>query len=264
MLEQIVPNIGMQQASISVFFPCYNDAQTIGQLVLSAGSTLAQITHDYEVIVVDDGSWDTSAAVLAALQQQVPYLRVIRHETNRGYGGALRSGFHEARKELVFYTDGDGQYDPRQLVDLLACLSDDVDVVQGWKLQRQDGLHRKVIGRLYHHAVSALFGLHLRDVDCDFRLLRRHVLDSFDLTSNSGSITVELMARVAQGGYVVCEVPVNHYARQHGRSQFFNLRRVAQTLWQLTGLWVGLRAGFQPAAQAGNGGFAAAASVQAD
>ncbi|HEU0168686.1 MAG TPA: glycosyltransferase family 2 protein [Chloroflexota bacterium] len=229
------------QPSISAFFPCYNDAATIGGVVEAADRTLRRLTDDYEIIVVNDGSRDNSADVLAALAVANQRLRVVTHEKNRGYGGALRTGFAEAKKDLVFYTDGDAQYDPGELQTLYAELAPDVDVVQAWKIERHDGWHRKVLGRMYHHVVRFGFGLHVRDIDCDFRLIRRRVLDSFSLKCASGSICVELLSRIEQGGFRVREVGVHHYSRPYGHSQFFSFGRIAGTLWQLLGLWFSLR-----------------------
>jgi hypothetical protein len=149
--------------------------------------------------------------------------------------------FAAATKDLIFYTDGDAQYDPGELAMLYDHLTPDIDVVQGWKIERADPLHRKIIGSTYHHFVRFWFGLHLRDVDCDFRLFRRRVLESFPLESNSGCITVEMMTRIEQGGFRVREVPVHHYHRAYGQSQFFNFPRVARTLIELSGLWVRLK-----------------------
>ena len=227
---------------LSIFFPAYNDAGTIASLVITSVKVAATLTDDYEVIVINDGSKDDTAKILDELARIYPeHVRIVHHQKNRGYGGALRSGFATASKDFVFYTDGDAQYDPAELGKLYACLSPDVDVVQGWKIERHDPLHRKVIGRLYHHCVRWWFGLHLRDVDCDFRLFRRHVLESFPLESNSGCITVEMMTRVEQGGFRVVEVPVHHYFRAYGQSQFFNFGRVARTLEELGGLWIRLK-----------------------
>lgn len=210
-------------------------------MVLLASLTLRELTDDYEIVVVNDGSRDHSGRVLAELQEIYPRLRIVTHERNRGYGGALRSGFRAATKDLIFYTDGDAQYDPTELQLLYQHLREDVDVVQGWKIERHDPLHRKIIGRVYHHFVRFAFGLHLHDVDCDFRLIRRPVLESFPLRSDSGVITVELMARIEQGGYRVREVKVHHYFRAYGQSQFFNVSRVGRTLYQMAGLWIRLR-----------------------
>jgi glycosyltransferase involved in cell wall biosynthesis len=227
--------------SITAFFPCYNDSGTIASIVITADRTLRDLTNDYEIIVGDDASTDRSAEILDELDGLYPRLRVLHHPINRGYGGNLRSMFAEATKDLIFYTDGDAQYDPAELVVLYRQLGPDVDVVQGWKIERHDPLHRKIIGRAYHHFVRRWFGLRLRDVDCDFRLFRRHVLESFPLHSNSGCITVEMMTRIEQGGFTVLEVPVHHFHRAYGRSQFFNFGRVARTLVELSSLWVTLK-----------------------
>jgi glycosyltransferase involved in cell wall biosynthesis len=232
---------GTERPSITAFFPCYNDAGTIATIVITADQTLRDLTDDYEIIVGNDASTDNSAQLLTELEKMYPRLRVLHHATNRGYGGNLRSMFAAATKDLIFYTDGDAQYDPAELVLLHKNLAPDVDVVQGWKIERSDPLHRKIIGRVYHHFVRFWFGLHLRDVDCDFRLFRRHVLESFPLESNSGCITVEMMTRIEQGGFRVREVPVHHYHRAYGESQFFNFPRVARTLQELTVLWVKLK-----------------------
>ncbi|TME41545.1 MAG: glycosyltransferase family 2 protein [Chloroflexi bacterium] len=216
--------------SITAFFPCYNDSGTIASVVITADRTLRVLADDYEIIVGDDASTDNSVAILEELRRLYPRLRVLHHAANRGYGGNLRSMFAEATKDLIFYTDGDAQYDPAELTLLYQHLGADVDVVQGWKIERHDPLHRKIIGRVYHHFVRRWFGLHLRDVDCDFRLFRRQVL-----------FTVEMMTRIEQGGFSVVEVPVHHYHRAYGESQFFNFRRVARTLTELSRLWIRLK-----------------------
>ncbi len=231
----------MSRPSITAFFPCYNDAGTIATIVITADRTLRDLTDDYEIVVGNDASTDNSRDILAELEAIYPHLRVLDHATNRGYGGNLRSMFAEATKDLIFYTDGDAQYDPAELSVLYEHLTPEVDVVQGWKIARSDPLHRKIIGRVYHHFVRLWFGLHLRDVDCDFRLFRRYVLESFPLESNSGCITVEMMTRIEQGGFRVREVPVHHYHRAFGQSQFFNFGRVARTLWELSLLWMRIK-----------------------
>jgi len=230
-----------QRPSITAFFPCYNDAGTIASIIITADRTLRELTDDYEIIVANDASTDNSAVILEELRSIYPRLRVMHHTRNHGYGGNLRSMFAAATKDLIFYTDGDAQYDPAELAKLYKKLTPEIDVVQGWKIERSDPLHRKVIGRVYHHFVRWWFGLHLRDVDCDFRLFRRHVLESFPLESNSGCITVEMMTRTEQGGFKVIEVPVHHYHRAYGQSQFFNFSRVARTLVELTGMWFRLK-----------------------
>lgn len=224
--------------SLSVFFPAYNDAGTIASLVISAVKTAATLTPDFEVLVINDGSTDDTAAILDELARVYPqHVRIIHHPVNRGYGGALRSGFAHARKDLVFYTDGDAQYDPAELAAFVAAASVDVDVVQGFKLGRSDNLARKVVGRVYHRFVKLAFGLRIRDTDCDFRLIRRSVLERVHLEHTSGVICVELVRKLQDAGARFVEVGVHHYPRLHGRSQFFKVSAVLRTLRDLAGLW---------------------------
>ena len=225
-----------ERPSISVFFPAYNDGGTIASMVVSALLTLQEVTDDYEVIVVNDGSRDYTPKVLDELARQYPQVRVIHHPQNRGYGGALRSGFAAATKDLVFYTDGDAQYDVGELPLLLSRI-DGCDMVNGYKIERSDPWHRIVIGRIYQHVIKFLFGLRLKDVDCDFRLMRRSIFQRVHLESNSGVICVELMRKVQDSGFGLAEVPVHHYHRAYGRSQFFNFRRVARVGVGLLRLW---------------------------
>jgi hypothetical protein len=226
--------------SLSVFFPAFNDAESLRVLIPKSIGILQTFTTDFEVIVVDDGSTDHTPRVLQELQGQFPSLQVIRHEQNRGYGAALRSGFQASSKSLVFYTDGDGQYDVAELRDLVARLRDGVDVVNGYKLQRADSLHRRLLGRFYHRLVRLLFGTQLRDIDCDFRLLRRQVLDSVLLSFSSGAICVELMTQIERAGYRIEEVPVHHYPRMSGKSQFFHVVPVVRMARDVGRLWVRL------------------------
>jgi len=235
-----VAPLSAPRPSLSIFFPAYNDAGTIASLALVAHMTARQITDDYEVIVVDDGSPDHTGALLDEMAAHFPWLKVVHHGANRGYGGALRTGFATASKDLVFYTDGDAQYDPRELVKLYEAFTPAVDFVNGYKIGRSDPLHRKVIGKLYHLFVRTMFGLRLRDVDCDFRLMRRGVFEKVRLTRSSGVICVELMKKVQDHGFRITEVPVHHYHRTYGKSQFFNFPRVARTLADLMRLWVEL------------------------
>lgn len=234
--------LGKGEASISVFFPAYNDAPSLPGLLEKTFAVLPRCASDFEVIVVNDGSRDGTAEVLEQLRvKYAPYLRVITHPKNRGYGGALRSGFEAATKDLVFYTDGDGQYDPGELPRLLERMGPEVGLVNGYKLERHDPSHRIWIGKTYNFMARLLFRIRIRDIDCDYRLIRRRLLDEIRLTSTSGTICVELVRKLELSRrYEVREVGVHHYPRLHGRSQFFRVRSLAKTFWQLARLWVRL------------------------
>ncbi len=225
---------------LSIFFPAYNDGGPIASLVILAVQVAGRLTSDFEVIVVNDGSTDATRDILDDLVRTYPNVRAIHHQRNRGYGAALRSGFAAATKDLIAYTDGDAQYDPAELPVLWNRLTPDADMVTGYKISRSDPWHRVVIGRVYHHTVKFLFRLRVRDVDCDFRLMRREIFDRVKLEKDTGVICLEMMRKIQDAGFCVVEVPVHHYHRLHGRSQFFNVRRVFWTGVDVMRLWVKL------------------------
>jgi glycosyltransferase involved in cell wall biosynthesis len=236
----MVPGTSGRPVGLSVFFPAYNDAGTIASLVIRAVQVAGRLTPDFEVIVVNDGSQDATGSIADELARTYPHVRVIHHGRNRGYGGALRTGFAAATKELVAYTDGDAQYDPAELEVLWQRMTDDADLVNGYKISRSDPIHRIVIGRVYHHLVKLLFRLQVRDVDCDFRLMRREIFDRVKLERDTGVICLEMMRKVQDAGFRIVEVPVHHYHRTHGQSQFFNFRRLFWTAVDVLKLWVQL------------------------
>jgi glycosyltransferase involved in cell wall biosynthesis len=225
---------------LSFFFPAYNDGGTIASLVIRAVHVASRLTRDFEVIVVNDGSTDATREIVEELVRTYPQVRVIHHRRNMGYGGAVRTGFAAATKELVAYTDGDAQYDPAEVETLWTRMTPEADMVTGYKISRSDPLHRVVIGKIYHLTVKVMFGLRVRDVDCDFRLMRREIFHRVKLERNTGVICLEMMRKIQDAGFRVVEVPVHHYHRTYGRSQFFNFRRIFWTGIDVLKLWVQL------------------------
>ncbi|OGY08595.1 MAG: hypothetical protein A2782_03245 [Candidatus Blackburnbacteria bacterium RIFCSPHIGHO2_01_FULL_43_15b] len=226
--------------SISAFFPCYNDSKTIGGLVIDALDTLKTLTKDYEVIVVNDGSQDESAKVLEGLSKKYKHLKVVTHKKNRGYGGALRSGFSAASRDLIFYTDGDAQYDVKEMSILFNLMTPDVNFVNGIKMRRGDAEYRVIAGNLHRFVNRWLFWLPIYDVDCDFRLIRRELMQKVKLESNSGSICIELAKKAERAGAIFRQVSVHHYDRKFGQSQFFRPKKILFTYYDISKLWIRL------------------------
>lgn len=227
-----------KKSSISVFFPCYNDFHTIGSLVEKTFTILPTLTDNYEIVVIDDGSSDGSQKLLRDLAKKYTNVfRPIFHRTNQGYGGALKDGFKSARYDLVFYTDGDGQYNVAELPILWDLMTPDVNFVNGIKMERMDFVYRVIVGNFYALLMRWAFLLPIYDVDCDFRLIRRSLLLKLNLESNSGSICVELVKKAQKAGAKFRQVSVHHYPRKYGESQFFKPIRLLKTFKELVPLW---------------------------
>jgi len=216
--------------SLTIFFPSLNDAKILPYLVCKADEVASKVANNHEIIVINDGSTDDSRQVLESLSKHYPKLRVVNHSKNLGYGGALKSGFKHATKDWIFYTDGDGQYDINELLNLVKALKTDIDLVNGYKLKRADNWLRKMAGDIYNLAIHRSLKLPIRDLDCDFRLMRRSVLEKIDLKSNSGAICAELIGKLNKVGATFAEVPVHHYPRKFGKSQFFTVRNLLRSL----------------------------------
>jgi len=227
----------MGNVSVTAFFPAYNDEHTIENIVRTTATEIGRITDDFEILIINDGSQDGTAAIADRLAAEFPFVRAIHHPQNRGYGAALISGFKNARKDLIFYTDGDGQYDVREIHNLFAQLRPNIDLVNGYKVKRSDAWYRVLIGATYRAVMRWAFHLSLRDVDCDFRLLRRRVFDVINLESQSGVICVEMARKFDDAGFRMTEIPVSHYPRMHGRSEFFRIRHLSHTLRGLIRVW---------------------------
>jgi glycosyltransferase involved in cell wall biosynthesis len=227
----------MERISLTAFFPAYNDEHTIENIVRTAAEEIGKVTDDFEILIIDDGSKDQTGMIADRLASELPFVRVIHHPRNRGYGAALISGFTNAQKELIFYTDGDGQYDVREIHNLLAQLRPNIDLVNGYKVKRSDAWYRILIGSAYRRAMRFAFALSIRDVDCDFRVIRRHVFDTVKLESASGVICVEMARKFDEAGFRMTEIPVSHYPRVHGRSQFFRVSHLSHTLKGLLRIW---------------------------
>jgi len=224
--------------SLSVVFPCYNDSKTISDLIRTADRVGRSVADKLEIIVVNDGSTDNSPQVLADIQKKIPVLMVISHAKNMGYGATIWHGLKSAGNDYVFYTDGDGQYDPAELVKLVEKLGPNTMLVNGYKTNRQDALYRIMIGKLYNFFVKTVFNIKLKDVDCDFRLFRKDALDKLDIKEHGGTMCLEMVKKIEKLGGEILEVPVSHYPRKYGKSQFFKIRNLLRVFVDIPKLFL--------------------------
>ena len=203
--------------SVSIFFPCYNEAENIESVVVRAVEVVSAVSDDFEVIIVDDGSSDGTREIADRLEADIKQVSVIHHEQNSGYGRALQSGFRAAAKELVFYTDGDGQFDISEMPPLLE-LIDDYDIVSCYRLDRKEGPVRKLNAWCWGKLVCLVFRMNLRDIDCAFKLYKRKIFDDIKMQSTGALIDAEILARALNKGYTIVQTGVHHYPRTAGKS----------------------------------------------
>jgi len=203
--------------AISVFFPCFNEEASISQLVAESLKVLPTISRDFEIILVDDGSTDSTGTIADELAQRNGRIRVVHHERNLGYGAALASGFRAATKELVFYTDGDGQFDIAEIALLLPLIRD-CDIVSGYRTDRQDSVIRRINAFFWNLLVRKALKFTCRDVDGAFKLYRREIFDHVAIRSTGALVDAEILARANRAGYRISQVGVHHRPRMAGKS----------------------------------------------
>jgi dolichol-phosphate mannosyltransferase len=225
---------------LSVVMPAFNEEAVLSTSLGLAVATLDDLCDDWELVVVDDGSTDSTAAVLAASARQEPRLRVITQETNRGYAAALRRGFAACRSETIFYTDADAQFDLGELAVAYPLLAH-ADMVAGWRWDRQDPWPRRFLSSCFNALQRLLLGTRARDVDCAFKLFRRSFFERVELSSSGFLIDAELFARAELAGLRVVQLPVTHRRRAAGRSSI-RPATVWRSLLQLLALAQMLRA----------------------
>ncbi len=220
---------------LSLILPAYNEAQAIRHSIRAAAAALAELGVPYEIIVVDDGSTDDTAAIARLEAAELPQVRVLSTSQNVGYGGAIRYGFREARFDFLAFTDADGQFDLRELSRLLT-LAKDFDLVCGYRIDRQDHWTRKLYSRGYNLIVRSLLGTRVRDCDCALKIFRRSQIDQLGLESDDFFINAELLTKARLAGLTVTEVGVNHYPRLRGESKV-SLGHIFPVLKTLVQFW---------------------------
>jgi glycosyltransferase involved in cell wall biosynthesis len=222
----------LERPRLTFFFPAYNEEENAAETVRRALDEIGPLVDgSIEVLIVNDGSTDRTPAIADELAAGDARVRV-HHQANTGYGGALRSGFTGARGELIGFSDGDLQFDLREMSRLLERLNDParpVDTVIGYRIKRRDPPHRIFIAKSYNAIVSALFGLRVRDIDCAMKLLRREVFDGLRLDADSPFLSAELLIKLRARGVRVAQVGVNHYPRAAGTNTGASFRKIMRT-----------------------------------
>jgi len=230
----------LDRMGLSAVLPAFNEEENILVTVEAVRSAVEKVTGNFEIIVVNDGSLDRTGQIADALAREDSRVRVLHHPANRGYGAALRTGFEAMTKGFCFYTDTDCQFDLTEFPRLLPLLPG-ADVVTGFRENRADPVHRRFNAAVYKHMLGALFGLHVRDVDCAFKVYRSQLLKDFDLASNSIFISAEALIKAAQRGCVIREVPVTHLPRAHGRQTGNSPATLVRALREFVKISPGLR-----------------------
>ena len=225
--------------SISAVLPAYNEAAIIERTVRHVASVLAGLVSDFEVIVTNDGSRDKTGDILADLQAREPQLnlRIVTHERNCGYGAALASGFDAARKDLIFMTDGDKQFDVSELSGFIPAMDAQTDMVIGWRRKRADPLMRKLNALGWKTLVNGLFGYTARDVDCAFKLFRRGVWESLTVHARGATFSAEFLIKARRLGFRVKELPVGHFPRTAGSPTGARPEVIVRAFVELFHLW---------------------------
>jgi len=228
----VAPTSPASPIVLSIVLPAYNEEENIVEAVRRATAVAERLCVDHEIVVVDDGSRDRTAHLVRDLAATDPRIRLVRHARNLGYGEALRTGFRTARLEYVFFTDADNQFDLNELEDFLPWAAT-VDVVAGYRANRNDPIGRRLNAGAWNRLVRSLFDVPVRDINCAFKLFRRDVFDEIDIESRGAMVNTELMVKLAHAGAEIIEFPVTHYPRTAGVAQGANPRVILRAFWEL-------------------------------
>ncbi len=222
--------------SLSLVLPAHNEEDNIGLVVSQALEVLPRFTSNFEIVVVNDGSRDQTRQILDALADAHPEVKPIHHEVNRGYGGALVSGFKATSGDYVMFMDSDRQFDINDLA-LLSPFVGSFDIVAGFRRERNDPLHRRINAEVFNTVVRTLYGVHMRDIDCAFKVFRGEMLRGITLTSSGALINTEMQARLRRKGATLQQVAVNHYPRVAGTATGADPGVIAHAMKETLTLW---------------------------
>ena len=231
---------GATPPQLSLVFPVFDEVENLDPLIENALAIAARLALSFEIVLVDDGSRDGSGELIDALCARDPRIHSLRHESNKGYGAALRSGLRFARGELVFFSDADLQFDLSELEKLIEH-TERFDIVAGYRSPRRDPWPRSLIAFGWGMLARVLFGLRVNDIDCAFKVFRRGVLEAMPIASLGAFVNTEILARAQAAGYHIYQVPVSHRRRRHGQQSGASPRVILRAMRELFALFRELR-----------------------
>ncbi len=221
---------------LSVFFPFYNEETNIGAQTEQALEIIPRFVQKFEIILVNDGSVDKTGEIGQKLAESNPQVRLVNHQTNQGYGAAVKSGLKSARYQWIFFSDGDQQFDLTEIAKLIP-LASQADLVIGYRQKRADTFIRLVNAKLFNLLIRLLFGLKVKDIDCAFKLVKKEVVDSLELKSDGALISAELLIKAQKAGFKIAQAPVSHYPRKTGQPTGANPRVIFKAFYDIFALW---------------------------
>lgn len=218
--------------NLSLILPAYNEENNLNKVVEQALTVFNEMVDDYEIIIVNDGSNDRTGEIAEALARENSHIRVFHHSYNQGYGVTLKDGILQATKEWIFLTDADQQFNLRELNKYLP-LTPNNDLLIGYRIRRQDPSYRLIIALVYRYCLRLFFGLKVRDVDCAFKLIRRHFLWNSPPKSQGAFLSAEILLRCKEEGAKIKEIGVHHYPRLAGKSHGANWKVIIKTFCEM-------------------------------
>lgn len=227
----------MKKINISFFCPAYNEEENLESVVLKVIDILKEISNKFEVIIIDNGSTDKSREIANNLARSFSEVEVIHHSTNREYGGALKSGFTNAKYENVVYMDSDNQFDFSD-IEIMIPLLEEYDVVTGYRMNRSDSFYRIFQSKIFNLIIKFLFGLKFKDINCSLKIYRKQVLDNMQITSDSSFIDAEMMIKALKNGYKIGEIGVKHFPRIAGSATGATPKVIFITLKEIICFWI--------------------------
>lgn len=231
----------MSVQNLSVFFPVFNEDKNIELTVEKAVSVLEKLKINWEIIIINDGSFDNTQKIADNLAKKYLKIKVI-NQPNGGYGMALRSGFEASKYEWIVYNDADGQFNFAEVINFLD-ETDNADLILGYRIKRNDPYKRLILAKGWAIVLFILFGLRFRDVDCGFKMVNKKVLNGIPkLESTRGAmINAELAIKAGKFGFRIAQVGVHHYPRLYGKPTGASMKVIITSFIEVFKLWLKLR-----------------------